>query len=759
MASSDGNVPAESDDAKPPTAIPSRPTLLRRRGEELEGACADCIGELEAAADFDAKFLVLDTWLRIFDGEPLPSRAPPPAGEANDSAEATEVKEASEADAPDGKEQPKESALQASDSTACAEPAKKKKKPVVVELQRRFAKYKRLKEALALFTERFGQDAFSCLVPELLRAAAELADGSKAAAELPMPEQPKVAKPVRLRSITSGKTPAPVTAPESEPAAPEEAKATTVTLPAGEVRALLANMVLLNTQGFPDLQKLYLSSAKAAPQKILCLLAYFRRCTGGAEESSRSVVFERCMCEDEVTSFLPTPLKPSESASNEAPVGQASAGDEIPASEATAGEATAGEAAAGEKTADGADAATGTVETAKLTEGEASEESSGEGPGQELPAVSWFSDFAGSLQGSKSAVILLSSQSSFGTIGDVKTPPEEVPLWEMPELLCSRLVLGCLPLSEKQVILVRGALCVNHCVTEGPLLTLAKEAEPAAGVRDIAAMDISRNTDDRRYAVCFLRQDAAKWSTCFRLLGQADHAIVSVTHPPMLGVDKHWAYAMQLLSAGHAAASLGVKLALQYALSSDGYCTGAPAPAELQPAQTKESKHFEALTSRMSSCGWRFRDILRLTALFPLARSASTEKFHAFWTRRLRDKSLPGAGRPSKQELGHIRSRQEELWPPPPPPPPAPPEKEEPALPAEHATGETSAPEKSTAASASGAKAPCEKSKEVSSEPSGAHSRSRRSCSRSRGRKGRSQDKSRRSRSRNRRSRNRSRRR
>lgn len=103
--------------------------------------------------------------------------------------------------------------------------------------------------------------------------------------------------------------------------------------------------------------------------------------------------------------------------------------------------------------------------------------------------------------------------------------------------------------------MVRKVRQVNRCVTEGPLLVLA-EAEGPNACRDVVAMDISRHVDDRqaeqakrvfrrRFAIEFLRHDAAKWATSFKLL-----EMPSICHAPLIGVDKHWCYAMQILTAG-----------------------------------------------------------------------------------------------------------------------------------------------------------------------------------------------------------------
>jgi len=263
-------------------------------------------------------------------------------------------------------------------------------------------------------------------------------------------------------------------------------------------------------------------------------------------------------------------------------------------------------------------------------------------------------------------VLVLSGPGTFGAIADVKTPPEEVPLWEMPELLCVRPLLGSSPLGEDEIFLVRGVRRMSCCTTEGPLLGLAGEA-PAPTPLDIAAVDISRHVDDRRFAVETLRRDGSKWGAAMRQLGKAT---VAVAHPPLLGVDRHWAFAMQLLAACSAAVGDTV-VELAYSLDSEGYMTGSPPAEALSPSQTKEFKHFEALSGRMRSAGWTVKEALELLALFPFGRVSDGEKFHAFWTRRLRDRSAAG-GRASGEELASLAERQAELWPPTPAPAPPP---------------------------------------------------------------------------------------
>eukprot|EP00439_Symbiodinium_sp_Y106_P083358 s2195_g23.t1 len=516
--------------------------LLRLRGTSLQQACTDCARELDEAADFEAKFLVLDTWIRFFDGEPLPggslqtvkddplkeseSHMPTEGREGKEAKEGTagkegkernegrerkegkerkegrERKERKEGQEPkEGKEpkepkEPKEgkdkkgktdNKQEAAEGDQSGNEASEGPKETPKEVPR-FAKYKRLKEALALFAERFGKDPFASVVPAWLKAAGELADESSPAAQLPAPPQPKVARPCRIRREPVSE----VADDKVSPKAGETSEAVdlpadkVVKLSASSVYCLLANAALLNVRGFVDLQKLYLSSAKAAPQKILCLLAYFYCGSKVTAACDREVVFERAISSEEsVRRYLPDPTSQ---------VGSPQMLSEVQA------------------------------------DGWADEESGEEGEG--LPAVTFTSDFATSLDGSQGAIILLSSAGSFGVVADVKTPPEEVPLWEMPELLCSKLVLGSLPLADGEVAVVRSVRRWNCCMTEGPLLHLAEDRPPET-LLDIAAMDIQRHIDDRRFAIESLRRDSAKWSSCFRHLAKD---IVAVSHPPLIGM-------------------------------------------------------------------------------------------------------------------------------------------------------------------------------------------------------------------------------
>merc|ERR1712019_37287 len=78
-----------------------------------------------------------------------------------------------------------------------------------------------------------------------------------------------------------------------------------------------------------------------------------------------------------------------------------------------------------------------------------------------------------------------------------------------------------------------------------------------------------------------------------------------------------------------------------------------------------------ALTGRMRSAGWTTREVLNLIAFFPFGRASESERFHAYWTRRLRDKS-DTSGRPSLAEVTKVATSQHDLWPAPSPPTPEP---------------------------------------------------------------------------------------
>merc|ERR1719282_1142562 len=111
--------------------------------------------------------------------------------------------------------------------------------------------------------------------------------------------------------------------------------------------------------------------------------------------------------------------------------------------------------------------------------------------GPTLGAVLQFvPDYITALNDANGSVILLSSAKSFGSVADVKTPPEEVPFLEMPELLCTILLLGSMPLSDGEVFVVRGIRRVSRCTTEGPLLSLIGEVQPAALI-DIGLLQCS----------------------------------------------------------------------------------------------------------------------------------------------------------------------------------------------------------------------------------------------------------------------------
>eukprot|EP00435_Cladocopium_sp_Y103_P007993 s2000_g2.t1 len=499
--------------------------------------------------------------------------------------------------------------------------------------------------ALQLFASRFGDDVLQTLVPKILEAAT--ADPS--VEDLPIPPKAKAPKVPKLREVAEadGDKLGGGDVQSDPPATSKE-----VTLSAVAAYSLLANLFLLNVQDFQqDLQKLYLSSAKAAPQKILCLLTFFHFSDGSPGPSPpRTLHFQRAtlLPAPELRRTLPEPVAPV------VPVAQGSEGSgTAEGSLETKPDGSATEAAPDAKLDVAGDEPAPEEEMAEMDMDSSAE-------GEHLECPSFFPCFAKAAGGeSESAMlVLLSSASSFCTLEEVKTPPEEVPLWEFPELICVRLLLGSVPLTEEEVLLVRRVQHVNRCSTEGPLLTLSEERPPEMALYNMVAMDISRHVDDRRFAIEVLRRDATKWSAAFRLIGESWTGPVAVAHAPLLGVDKHWCYAMQVLTAGHH----GQKL--RYALSLEGYGS-ASRDEQLSAAQAREAKHFEALTARMVSTAWRPCDLLRLLALFPFLRNAS-EKFHAFWTRRLRDKSLPDFGRPTREELAKVRRRQEELWPPPP---------------------------------------------------------------------------------------------
>ncbi|CAE8609494.1 unnamed protein product [Polarella glacialis] len=714
--------------------------LLRLRGSELTDACAECARDIADAAEAGTQFLALDNWLRAFDGEPLPALAKAAAPQTDQAGSVPEAKAApagAEAASPSTTTAitPTPTPGQRSGSSGSPAEPPAKKQAVQVDLPRRFAKYKRLKEALELFASRFGEDAFATLLPKILSAAAELADGSLLAAQLPepAPAPSTLCRPPKLRSLVGSEAFAAQavaevekTLPASTPAENEAAAATDhadeavsaaavsspapgaggpasgtaaedspakvrgteevpdvmlVKLPAGQVRALLANALLLNVRGFSDLQRLYLSSAKAAPQKILCLLAFFHLAAGHDEDETRTLSYERLLItESQLTSFLPTPIyKSAEGVCPHQPDEMAGAESAEAASarltESVIGASTTSAAAAMAVVIDVASAAdselagrVGADPSAEAADAqglpEAVVETQTMGP-EKMPTVHFRSDFAGALGGSSAALILLSSPGIFGAIADVKTPPEEVLLWEMPELICLKMLLGNVPLSKQEMFVVRGARRVNCCATDGPMLSWSCQSE-LGGAIDVAAIDVSRFVDDRRFSVEALRQDAAKWAASFRQLRQLGHATVTVTHPHMLGMDRHLVYALQLLGAEHASASSDTALTLHYSLNEDGYATGSVAAAELGASQKKEAAHFQALTGRMSRTAWHSGDLLRLLAVFPLSRARDSEKFHAFWTRRLRDAALPESGRVGAEELGRIQHRQDELWPSPP---------------------------------------------------------------------------------------------
>ncbi|CAK9107819.1 unnamed protein product, partial [Durusdinium trenchii] len=98
--------------------------------------------------------------------------------------------------------------------------------------------------------------------------------------------------------------------------------------------SLLANLFLLNVYGFPDLQKLYLSSAKAAPQKILCLLAFFQHGEAEGTDPPRTLHFQRCRLAEPPCApwrWLPEPL-PRPKTPETTPAGTADVADAADAS-------------------------------------------------------------------------------------------------------------------------------------------------------------------------------------------------------------------------------------------------------------------------------------------------------------------------------------------------------------------------------------------------------------------------------------------
>mmetsp|Transcript_147559 Transcript_147559/g.471943 ORF Transcript_147559/g.471943 Transcript_147559/m.471943 type:complete len:690 (+) Transcript_147559:85-2154(+) len=659
---------------------------LRLVGDELARACADCTQEISGAQDFDAKFLVFDSWLRIFDGEPVLAPPSEPAAAVSPSKQAVssstvegefaapadgaatalasaelgasgavtspsaEVK-ASSAVAPlsDPASSPPRPPHSETATTDVAEDgaqsrrqdeAKPKKSlaELTVDVGRRFAKYKRLKEALKLYQDHFEEDAFAGLIPRIIAAAAEHAQAGDG--DLATNLQCERGQVVQLE--------------------------------ASKARILLAHLVLLNTQGFSDLQKLYLSSASAAPHKLLCLLAYFRPALteNGASDDSRLLSFERLSVSDSkvklavqpdvIPTVDPAPEIPAASETTtaagadgstvktsaaddkqvamtidmEGQDGSGTVGSTTAIPNTDSGETCAAATGAGASGEDAGDKASGgagqrepacgqagdkpvqdvngteaassvaeidTAAAAEVAAAAAADAATGPCLGV-APTASggiFTPDLSSAIGGATGIAIVLSSAKSFGALADVKTPPEEVPLWEMPELICCKPLLGADPLSEDQVVLVRSVRRVNCCSVQGPMLRFT--GQPAShALLDVVAFDLCRNVDDRRFGLETLQRDGDKWSTALRHLvrgateGAGIFSAVVISHPPLLGIDKHWAFAMHLASSGFAWPGDATKC-VRYALSDDGYATG-PAPAsELSPAQVKESKHFEAL--------------------------------------------------------------------------------------------------------------------------------------------------------------------
>eukprot|EP00927_Polykrikos_kofoidii_P032810 TRINITY_DN27831_c0_g1_i1.p1 TRINITY_DN27831_c0_g1~~TRINITY_DN27831_c0_g1_i1.p1 ORF type:complete len:857 (+),score=144.53 TRINITY_DN27831_c0_g1_i1:110-2572(+) len=576
---------------------------LRLRGSELDDALAACEKEIEAATRFDEKFVVLDRWLRHFDGEP------------------------------------------GADNTVTDQPVQ------------RFAKYKRLKEALKLYEERFGEDPFTALIPRLLATAGE-AEGAPGAATVVLPdddeaaEEPEEADWSPQESVATAPATAPVSAapPEDSGGGCKSARLTSK-----QVCALLANMALLNTRASGDLQRLYLSSAKSAPQKLLCLLLYFRVATARSSAEFEDVVeFSRMTTMgSDLSALIATKCDASESAA-------------VPAGDP----ATSGGGASSLTSEAANEVVVSLLDDDCVDNEKANRLLSGE--------VCFVPDFAGALDGARAALVALAGPGSFGAVGDVRTPPEEGPLWEFPELLCTRAIIGSAPLADDEFFLIRGVRRINRVATDGPLLWLVGEAPKDAAPLDIAAVDFSRHIDDQRFAAKTLRRDGSKLAAA---LGHLGCCSVAVSQPPLLGIDKHCVYAMHVLCSSLAAsADSQAKTVLRYSMGCE-YVAGTEPKTELSTGQMKESNHFGALSGRMRSAGWTVKEAINLIALYPFARATQTEKFHAFWTRRLREKQGNG-GRPTNDELGMIASRQAELYPPPPTveeipdptPPPASPE-------------------------------------------------------------------------------------
>eukprot|EP00929_Paragymnodinium_shiwhaense_P091706 TRINITY_DN5161_c0_g1_i2.p1 TRINITY_DN5161_c0_g1~~TRINITY_DN5161_c0_g1_i2.p1 ORF type:complete len:893 (-),score=201.90 TRINITY_DN5161_c0_g1_i2:52-2730(-) len=705
---------------------------LRLKAEDLTKASDDCLTEVQEVpnGDTDARFLALDKWMRVFDGEPMPtpaaetepagadspSKAPDAtAGAAKDATSPEKPTDATASTEPDIKAIDVDNS--AGDSVVVDEtPTKKAKVEIVIP---RFAKYKRLKDALKLYKEKFAEDPYETLLPKMLRLV------SRATAMAAMPS---------ARACTDS---------SSGGAASEDA---VVDLPRREAASLLANAALLNISGgaaLLDLQKLYLSSAKSAPQKILCLLSYFRHCeeTDDIPEESNHVL-QFALYNSSNTGFQLPAFGPSvdyalavqaAQAKAEAEAAEAEAKKKADAEAAEAEEKKKADAEAAEAEAKkaGGDAETPpaaaevaeektdtakegstddkpsteqkdeaavapSVQPSALTTPADAAESEPAQPEQDIPTINpadygyekagrgpplatastiFMPDFQGALQGASAALVVISNPKMFGKVEDVKTPPEEALLWERPELLCTRLVLGGEPLAADEVFAVRGVRQFNRVVTEGPLLNIVEASRASSGTMDFAALDLVRQHDDERFAAATLRRDCSKLAVALKRL---ERSVVAVTHPPLLGIDRHAVFLAHLVGSAYASMEGGAYVTLRYALNQE-YITGREACQELSTMQLKESKHFDALASRMRAAGWTAGEAVALMALYPFVRTGDSEKFHAFWTRRLRDSSKGGeeakdlqGGRALEDELEKVAMSQATLRPPPPKPPPEP---------------------------------------------------------------------------------------
>mmetsp|Transcript_2185 Transcript_2185/g.4596 ORF Transcript_2185/g.4596 Transcript_2185/m.4596 type:complete len:618 (+) Transcript_2185:30-1883(+) len=521
--------------------------LLRWAGADFETACERCHRDLEQAAHFDAKFAVLDIWMRGVDAEPGVTPAVVQSVESTEGADATAAGEchahedepAPQAESPPQKEQEAE----------CSRP--------------KFAKYKRLKEAFLAYEGMRSRSPFAALVPTILRLAAA------ACRDAELTKLQVLSEPVQY-----------------------------VRLSAAQVRVLLANLLLLNIRAHRELQNLYLSSAKAAPQKLLCLLALFETPDWDMADmegnAGQGLLFERLPCpEGRCLTFEQA----------ESPVF--------------------------------------------------------------APTVEFHGSYGTALQRAQSTLIVLSAADTFGKVFDVKTPPEEVVLWEFPELLAVRLLLGPFPLQAGEVYAARGIRHINHCSVDGPLLQFVATAASTEPLMNIVALDIPRDLADLQFSTASLTQNCRKWVAAFSAVVAAAGP-VAVSHPHLLGVDHHQAFLVQSLASACVGDSTDAgSLTLHYALGDD-YATAQdieivnPEKGVLSLKQQKEAKHFAALVNRMKAQGWSVSEVLAMLAVYPFARHEPTQPFHAFWTARLRAAT---GGRSTAEELADAAKRQEELQP------------------------------------------------------------------------------------------------